>query len=507
MGKRVSTSAPSFFLLLATVAILAVASMTACDEGDPVSSQEHLQADLGQVAASAPRDEGDSQSTANTIAQSIAVAMQSPSVATGVRDAMRDAPFHDHKLHFDRWLTSRHGQELLRSASAFLGITEGAYLQLLRDLPDFEFYVPIKQHRLSWQPGDSYLVAAVTRPNDFIDPLVTTYDESGRAVVLDVVEKTPDQALFALLPIEADFSRPDVPPRGYRGNHIQSENECHPLALGCQTTTRWQDPGDFSTGQFVQPGIARSDGRIVFGRLYKFELTRERDGGIGSNEVEFWYWKEGSSEDPGGGFAGQSSPTVPCKRFTGIEANTVYQLNIDLDQYYPTSSSELGSEFWEDDDGACSLDVGEDDLIGRPDGFSQPQSGTAISEAYPEASAFSSQPVQWEDNIGGTGTYIDGRVLYSIIYQLSTTISGPDMVEAGVEETWHASVTHGTGSYSYQWYIDDSPVGSNSTSHSTSSHLNFEIGVCATDSGTGAVNCDWMNVSTCGGTGQPVCPN
>lgn len=445
--------------------------VVACSDAGSIANPldaEPTATNLGRSAIASP-----AQPIANQLAKATALAMRDPELRLQIRDAMRDSRFHEHKLHLRSFLEGSDGELLLRGIADALQLPAAAVQQRLDRLPDMEFYLPNKQHRLEWTGGAEYYVLAVEEPNDFENPYATLYRPNGDSIVVDVVNDMPKEPVFAILPVEADFSRPDVPPRAYRGAAVQSREECHPLALGC--TRNGVQSAELLTAQLANI----SD---TTGYLYRFWLPRDRDG-IGSNEIEMWYWVEGTAESPGDSWPGDVG--TPCYRFTGVDVGQWYVLNRSLGERHPRSAtpstSDLGSFFQEDDSGACENTI-SDDLIGFTDGRSQPEGGTSWDELYP---TLNNQEIFYFEN--GVKK-VEGYVSFTaaVNYELAVSISGPNTVDNGQNGTWTANVFNGVGPYTYNWQKDGVAVGTNSTYSTTGYGEDFVLSVTVYDQATGA---------------------
>lgn len=436
----------------------------------------------GEVNASlsAAPDSSAAQAFADRIARSIALAMGEPSVSAIVRNAMRDSRFHEHKLHLRSFLVGPHGRPLLASAARAAQLSEEQFLEALSALPDVEFYMPDKAHRLNWRPGAPYYVMAVAHPKDFVNPNVTIFDTHGSARVVDVVHNMPEEAVFAILPVEADFSRPDVPPRSYHGEAVQSAQECHPLAVGCTAAAVWASSFDAS----IQSNI--SDTAFV---MYRFKLRDDHDG-IGSNEVESFTYVEGGPQDPDGTGHLADETGAPCYRFTGIDAGQWYTLNhtVSFSQAPdPSGSLDMTTDFYEDDTNACDIYEGPspDDDLGRAQ--------TGWTDLYPGRA---SQPIIVFVNFS-PDTTADVSFVTDVNYFLSVSIDGPTGVVQGSSGTWTALAGNGTGSYSYTWYKDGQAVQTGPTYSTVMGSSPFELRVDVTDNGTGATASSTQAVESC----------
>lgn len=202
-----------------TLAFVFLLAMGGCSEGDIPMSPATDGPELAKVPAHPISSPG--QPLANNVARAVALAMNDREVRLSVRDAMRDSRFHEHKIHLRSFLEGPAGDHLRGSIAAALNTSAANVSRVLAHLPDMEFYLPEQEHRLQWTGGPEYYVMAVESPDDFENPFATLYDPEGRPIVVDVVNAMPQEAVFAILPVEADFSRPDVPARAYMGEAVQ----------------------------------------------------------------------------------------------------------------------------------------------------------------------------------------------------------------------------------------------------------------------------------------------
>jgi len=78
------------------------------------------------------------------------VAMRSDDVRSGVLEAMRASPGVDHHLILGEYLAGPGGAALLAAAATGHGVAESRFLDMVHDLPELEFVVPYREHRLTW---------------------------------------------------------------------------------------------------------------------------------------------------------------------------------------------------------------------------------------------------------------------------------------------------------------------------------------------------------------------
>lgn len=84
------------------------------------------------------------------------------------------------------------------------------------------------------------------------------------------------------------------------------------------------------------------------------------------------------------------------------------------------------------------------------------------------------------DNAFGFGL-IDIRAALDFVPPLTVTIGGPTYVFANQTETWTASVSGGTTPYTFQWYVNSSPAGSNQSLTMNTGDSDFQLLVTVTD--------------------------
>lgn len=110
------------------------------------------------------------------IAGAIAVAMRSDDVRSGVLKAMRASQGVDHHLILGEYLADPGGAALLAAAATGHGVAESRFLGMVQDLPELEFVVPYREHRLTWTGTAGVGVGAQPDPDLLSIPV---YELSG----------------------------------------------------------------------------------------------------------------------------------------------------------------------------------------------------------------------------------------------------------------------------------------------------------------------------------------
>lgn len=167
-------------------------------------------ADRGQVVA--PKGTGFAVASLDDVARAFALGMATPEIRADVRDAMRASRLTEHKLSLRDFAASANGERLLREAAQASGMPLADLRATIAALPDLDFYVPVRQHRLTWRATADYVVAVGLE-----DVVPTTgYDAAGHSVPLDFRQpEPPSQVVLMLQSAETKSPRiapqPDVP--------------------------------------------------------------------------------------------------------------------------------------------------------------------------------------------------------------------------------------------------------------------------------------------------------
>lgn len=143
------------------------------------------------------------------IAHRVAVAMADPAVRAEIYESLHGSPYREGKIHFRSLLLSQ-GDFQSRPSRLAAAMQRGTLggLETLRStldsLVDLEFYIPVHDHRVSWQ-GDPNLVVA-TAMRDHVIP--TGYRVGGEPFVFESAEDPPEVPVLAIVPLDESFGDP-----------------------------------------------------------------------------------------------------------------------------------------------------------------------------------------------------------------------------------------------------------------------------------------------------------
>lgn len=177
--------------------------------GDPaIANLDHdsgvmLESRSGIIVAEEVMQDGLSQ-----ITREVALALADPMVRQSVFEALHASQYREHKLHFGTLIWQDRigfGQAvaLARGQSA----TVSDVSTTLDGIIDLEFYMPVKEHFAAWEGGNNLIVASVLRDDGQI-PIA--FDLSGDRFPIASAEDPPGVPALVLVPVETDFSRPQV---------------------------------------------------------------------------------------------------------------------------------------------------------------------------------------------------------------------------------------------------------------------------------------------------------
>jgi hypothetical protein len=177
--------------------------VAACSDSPP-ASPENVQPPAPSAAVTAGQRQALAQLT-----RAIALALNDEELRHRIKMDMRAAPFAEHKLELTPYVRGRSGGLLLAKMATQAGRGREQMRNMLDDLPELEFYMPVREHRESWRGGTDLIVAGTLEGDDEGKTKVApvAFDLQGRPVALsfDVAPSTPT---LVLVRKEADFSKP-----------------------------------------------------------------------------------------------------------------------------------------------------------------------------------------------------------------------------------------------------------------------------------------------------------
>lgn len=262
--------ARSLFTLL-----LLAAGLQACSAGDGVTGVE-MAPGAGLSMASIP-----DAAAADHVARGIALAMNDPSVRAHLRSAMRDSRWTDHKLDLHAYVATRHGQDMVATAAARLGLPRAALDTAIARLPAMDFYLPFREHRIAWRGSPGVMVATSFVPHA---PSLRAYRSDGSGATLQLSDGSPHDVLLILHPAEPRGVREASSPASQRET-VEDPHDpgiallpCspEPYAAGTMSDCDGSTPGTGGGGTTITPGVYVT-------RFYSFR----GDGWWGSVEMEF----------------------------------------------------------------------------------------------------------------------------------------------------------------------------------------------------------------------------
>jgi hypothetical protein len=460
---------------------------------------------------------------ATTVARGIALALASPELRAIVRDAMRESDLNEHKLVLQEFADTPEGRRLFAAAASALDVSEGRLVEIVKGLPEFDFYAPFAQHRREWRATDDVLVGATPDPeNRYLD----AYSITGKAITLDHEDGVPSSTLLILHPAERKWRevRPQPPPTG---ETIEGPDELGPRRDGVRQQSVGFNPDS----------------------VYIDEFAFGAGDGFGDSELRFE------------AFFRRNSQTIATGRYEqgNVEEGERYDVTAPLIHLSPQpySSDTLWVELWEDD--CCGGDdyyglvtfVANDRLVEkcyhclqltasilRLDWFVgtnripstvtispspltvaagataqltysvRDQAGASMSpsqhaaptwqSANPSVATVSSSGLVTGGSPGSTTITItvcptlspgspcrQASVAVTVFTgppSLTASINGPSAADPNETCSWWSSVSGGTGSYTYNWYVNGAWQSSNYDMYYTNSGSSFTIELQVRDS-------------------------
>lgn len=193
------------------------------------------------------------------IGKVVAMSLGEKSARYQVKNALRAAPFKEHKLELGRFLRSENGRRLIAASAG--GTSPDGVLTLLQQVRPLEFYMPVRRHRENWVGDDEVLVAVQLEEDDPI----RAFNARGEEIRLDP-DTPPEQAVLSIVPVETSFDRPmPANSRNVGDRSGQSIGTLMPATLGASNyvAVEGEGGGGSGGGTSIPPGLYLEFSRIL----------------------------------------------------------------------------------------------------------------------------------------------------------------------------------------------------------------------------------------------------
>lgn len=118
---------------------------------------------------------------ANGVALALARDMGSQEFQNQVRDVLKESRLTEKKVELSTFLSTPAGEGLITRTASYIARAPEWLTERIDGIPALDFYVPLKDQRLTWLPGDPVAVGFAASPNDTV---VLAYLSSGQQVHL-----------------------------------------------------------------------------------------------------------------------------------------------------------------------------------------------------------------------------------------------------------------------------------------------------------------------------------
>lgn len=435
------------------------------------------------------------------VTREVAIALSDEQLRTQVLNDLHKSPYREHKLHLSEFLRGTGGPLLNAMAVAHAslaaapGVAPGearadAVLASLDSIVDLEFYMPVQQHFATWRGGSNLIVASALLDDGRVP---FGFDLSGKVLQLSAAEP-PSTPTLVLVPVETDFSRipsqtgpqrsdasamADVGPGIYMTRAVvYSDHEGWPRGNPEFEVHVFQTDIDMNYIDRVCSGEAQDN----LNYRWNTEETQNWTGDVAvatearmlaSPNTQFQMWEDDSD-------ACTTTTGKPPKAYAFTRTEVANMASALLRSVATQQGGAIGLiqtllntipvvYTWFDD--------GDDDVgIFELPGHCWPTAPGPVT--FNLVSIQNGHPVEGWATLDFRGVSTD-RDPYC---PLTVGINGPAQTYGGSSVSWTAQPTNGWGPYTYQWYMDGSPVGTGQTFATQSPYSDFEISVTATDS-------------------------
>lgn len=176
--------------------------------------------DTGALTAPVAQADAATAPDGQQLARAFALALRSPEQRIALRDALRDAPYNEHKLVLQEFAATARGQALVDAAAQAAGVEPAQVRAWIATLPQMDLYVPLPQQRRSWQATDDLVVGLNLSVND---TKLTGFDPAGGSHALDARQGVPTRTVVLMAPAEPKVRRADAGARPSRTDVIEPD--------------------------------------------------------------------------------------------------------------------------------------------------------------------------------------------------------------------------------------------------------------------------------------------
>jgi hypothetical protein len=397
------------------------------------------------------------------LAQEVAMALQYPEVRAAVYQDLRASPFKENKVHLRSYLQGE-GRPLLDRVAASKGVTSEAALRTLDSLVDLEFYMPVKEHWLTWDASEALLVASDLSDDDDVLPAV--FDLKGDPWPNVSYEAPPTVPTLVLVPVETDFSKP--PSRGALAPQapMYESGVLMTYANVPDDKEGWPNGSpELEIHAFVRNGAGNFIDLQCAGESQSYPYYYDQDddtwsgtvqvileAGVGINPVEFSMWEDDIAD-------------VPCEPNYGRPPYVTSGTNTDFGNWgerrvvVVSVNGGVKTVSYDDLGIPLALDVNwsgnHDDPVGELQGPAIDCWPTTGSTSFTIYEPSSSHPQNGYAYLNFTFGQRDPTCAPP---PFSVTISGPGSGAAYESVTMTASVSQAVGAVTYSWTINGSPA-------------------------------------------------
>jgi hypothetical protein len=477
-----------------------------------------------------PVDDGDELLTStgevSLVARGFALALASPQMRAMIRDAMRASELNEHKLVLQDFADTPEGRQLLAAAARELGVSDTRLVRIVKGLPEFDFYVPLAKHRREWRATSDVLVAATSDPeNRYLD----AYSTDGAAVRLDYEDGTPPRALLILHPGEKKWRR-TLPHPSLSGKTIEDPDErgphgdgMPPHSVGFSPDSVYIDEFGFGAGDGwgdselrFEASLRRNSQTIATGRYEQGNVEQGERYDITAPLIHVapqaysndTLWVELWEDDCCGGddYYGfvrviyNERRVEKCYHCIELTASVIRLDWFDGTNRHPSTLSITPSTLTVAAGATAELTLFVHDQTGalmQPSQHAAPtwqsmNSGVAtvsssgrVTGVTPGSTTIKVTvcPTPFTSSPGSPCKQGSVPVtVYNGPASLTASISGPSSVGPNEMCAWWAGAFGGTGSYTYNWYVNGAWQSSNYDMYYTNSGSSFTIELQVRDS-------------------------